>query len=112
MKLTHLLRYGLAFSLFATVFVPQQTQAQLIWSGAGTNDNWSTVENWGGIAPTDGSALVFQGNLRLINTNDLTLASNSWVRFDSEGFVLNGNPLFLTQGITNSAGTNTIAMNL
>ena len=66
----------------------------------------------GQIPPVVGDALIFSGSSRLVNTNDLDMANNAWLRFDSTDFVLNGNPLFLQQGITNSVGTNKIALNL
>lgn len=107
-------RIGALLSLLASLLIPQQLlQAQITatWTGAGATDNWSTAENWD-IPPILGDALLFSGSSRLVNNNDLNMETNAWLRFDSTGFVLNGNPLFLQQGITNSVGTNTIAMNL
>lgn len=42
------------------------------WTGAGTNDNWSTATNWScdtGTVPADGGELVFPA----IETNSLTV---------------------------------------
>jgi fibronectin-binding autotransporter adhesin len=98
--------------LLAAVLIPQLCTAQVTWSGAGANASWSTPENWGGVAPIDGDALVFAGNTQLVNTNDLTLLSNVWVRFDTGGFELKGNGLTLVQGITNQVGLNKLSLNL
>ena len=45
-----------------------------------------------------GDALIFAGSTRLVNTNDLTLTSNAWLRFDSGNFTLWGNALALGPG--------------
>ena len=56
--------------LLASVFLPNQLQAQKTWSGSGADDNWSTPANWDGL-PVNGDTLIFSGSERLINTNDL-----------------------------------------
>jgi autotransporter-associated beta strand protein len=115
MKTPKLLRNLLTPTLLlAALFVPQQLlHAQVTWSGAGADNNWSTPENWAGIAPTDGSTLIFDGTTRLSNTNDLTLAGIAGITFNADGFILNGNSLSLsTSAITNSVGTNIIGLNL
>lgn len=84
--------------------------AQATWSGGGTDDNWSTGDNWDGIAPIDGDGLIFAGATRLVNTNNLTLMTSAWMRFDTGGFKLYGNLLAFAQGITNVAGTNNIGL--
>lgn len=114
MKMNHSKNCVLAtLCLLATILTPHaQAQITSTWTGAGADDNWSTIGNWD-VPPIVGDSLVFAGNARLINTNDIVdMTTNGWLRFDAGGFALNGNPLFLTQGITNNAGTNTIAMNL
>src|SRR4051812_32185447 len=105
-------RVLLASVLSAAAFLAQPSQAQLTWSGLGADANWSTPANWAGVAPVDGDALIFAGSTQLVNTNDLVLASNAWVRFDAGGFVLRGNTLSPAQGITNSVGVNQIGMGL
>ncbi len=50
--------------------------ASRIWSGGGTDNNWSTAGNWGGTAPKAGDTLTFGGTIGLNNTNDLTAYSN------------------------------------
>ncbi len=99
------------------------------WNGAATNNNlWSNQTNWGGNAPNGGDSLVFAGTVRLNTTNDFTYlsAAGTNVSFlfqtNAGAFILNGNQMALTGGITNLsanhqtinlaitlAGTNTIA---
>jgi len=85
------------------------------WTGGGADNNWSTGANWGGIAPLANDNLIFSGAVRLNNTNDFVGLSVNWIRFANGGFTLNGNALALassTSALTNSAGTNIIALNL
>src|SRR5262245_48152219 len=88
------------------------SRAQLTWSGGGGDDNWSTGANWAGTPPAEGDALIFAGSTRLVNTNDLSLATNAWLRFDSGDFKLWGNALAFGSGITNSTGTNQVGLDL
>src|SRR3954469_13732954 len=101
-------RVLLASVLSAAAFLAQPSQAQLTWSGLGADANWSTPANWAGVAPVNGDALIFAGSTQLVNTNDLPLTTNTWLRFDAGNFNLSGNPLILSGGITNSTGVNTI----
>ena len=111
MKNTLLLgRIFFLMTILAAVFTPS-LRAQLTWSGAGGDDNWSTGANWAGTPPTTGDALIFAGSTRLVNTNDLTM-TNAWLRFDSGDFKLWGNALSFTNGITNSTGVNQIGTDL
>jgi len=89
------------------------------WTGGGADDNWSTSANWTlAGAPVAGDNLIFSGSTRQNNTNNLNVSAgltNGWLKFTGGGFVLNGNPLGLDPGvatgqITNSAGTNTLAL--
>ncbi len=98
-------------TILTAAFTPP-LRAQLTWSGGGGDDNWSTGANWAGTPPADGDALIFAGSTRLVNTNDLSLTTNAWLRFDSGGFKLWGNPLACGAGITNSTGVNQIGLDL
>jgi hypothetical protein len=51
--------------------VPSST---FTWTGAGANNNWSTVGNWsGGVAPTTGGTLVFgTGESQHTNVDDMS----------------------------------------
>ena len=44
--------------------------AAATWTGAGTDDNWTTAANWGGTAPAAGAALTFAGSARTAPVND------------------------------------------
>src|SRR5438093_5709812 len=45
--------------------------ADLTWTGAGADNNWTTAANWlGGVAPAPGDRLVFDGTTRLTATNN------------------------------------------
>src|SRR5262245_26368312 len=112
MKNTFLVgRIFFVITILAAAFTPP-LHAQLTWSGGGGDANWSTGANWAGTAPATGDALIFAGSTQLVNTNDLVLSSNAWVRFNSGNFTLWGNALAFGAGITNTTGTNRIALDL
>ncbi len=47
------------------------------WSGGGLDANWATPLNWvGGVAPTAGDALIFDGFGKLTNNNNLAVDTN------------------------------------
>ncbi|MDB6026689.1 MAG: Extracellular serine protease precursor [Verrucomicrobiales bacterium] len=101
-------------ALLSSIFLGQSVgqAADRTWLGGAAGDSlWSTAGNWDA-TPVDGDLLIFSGTSRLSNTNDLTLTSTPGLRFDSDAFVLYGNDLTLSTGITNSTGTNTAALNL
>ena len=87
-----------------------------IWSGTGTNNNWSTGANWAaGVPPVNDDMLVFNATTQQNNTNDISSLTAGWVAFNNGGFILNGNPLTLNGSsatFTNLAGLNIIALNL
>jgi autotransporter-associated beta strand protein len=95
------------------------------WTGNGGNVNWSTVGNWGGTAPTSGTAtdLTFAGStntgtaLTPLNQNIGNPFQLNTLAFNSTAgsFFLGGNPLAFT-GASNtisqaSANAQTIANN-
>lgn len=78
------------------------TSSPFVWDGGGSDNHWSTAENWAGdIAPQAGDALKFVG------TNSNTIAENDFpvgtlftsIEFASSGFELTGNNFTLTDGI-------------
>lgn len=81
----------------------------MIWDGTGAgNANWSTKQNWGS-GPGSGFAqddfLIFGGNLRLTNTNNVTAGTNLiGITFNNTAgaFVLAGNSVTLGGNITNN----------
>src|SRR5262245_35394680 len=59
------------------VVISATSAATRTWSGGGIDANWATPLNWvGGVAPSAGDALVFDGFGRLTNNNNLALDSN------------------------------------
>jgi autotransporter-associated beta strand protein len=89
-----------------TINVVSSNNAALVWTGAaGTNNNWSSDDNWGGVVPDASSRVTFGYPYLQTNANDLLSALNS-VRFNTGGFIISGNPLTLQSGLTNTAGSN------
>jgi autotransporter-associated beta strand protein len=84
--------------LAATTITPAVNAAT--WTGAGTNDNWTTPANWGGTAPIPPEALTFAGAIRLTPNNDFPSAPATHfggIIFDPSAgpFVLGGNAVAL-----------------
>jgi fibronectin-binding autotransporter adhesin len=79
--------------------------ATVTWTGGGTDDNWSTAANWGGIVPSPGDSLIFTTTSRLINTNNFspgTAFNGITFEVPAGTFVLNGNPITLGGNIVNN----------
>jgi fibronectin-binding autotransporter adhesin len=105
------------FPCILVILVSGAWQASAIvrtWTGAGANGNWNTSANWTPSgAPQNGDDLIFPAATpRLINTNDLVGRTFSSISFNgaSGGYLLRGNAITLTGGITsaNTAGENDI----
>src|SRR6266436_3420867 len=97
---------GLALCLCAQGVTQAATRT---WTGGGLNNFWTNSANWGGTTPVSGDDLVFPaGAARLSNSNNLGAGNlfNS-ITFSGSNYVINGNLLILTAGITNNgpAGT-------
>jgi hypothetical protein len=83
-------------------------EAQVVWNGTGTGVNWSLGANWvGGVAPTNGTGVVFTGTARTSNTDDISglklsciLFTNTATSFTLSGtsITLVGTGTILTQG--------------
>ncbi len=88
-------------------------QRTVIWSGGGSNNNWSTLANWDKL-PTDDDSLIFAGSTRLANMNDSLTSVGSIAFSNTAGaFVLSGTAMTIAGGITNnSANVQTIDLNL
>ncbi len=85
------------------------------WSGLGADNNWGTAGNWD-TAVVNGNSLIFGpiGNAKLGATNDFTalaLTINS-ISLSTNGYILAGNALTINNGISDSAGSNTISIPL
>ena len=94
-----------SFSIVSTHAPPPPPER--IWTGGGTDDNWSTADNWGGTPLTSGSPVVFDGVTRPINTNDLTDLTVASVTFSNGGFTLYGNAFTNNSAVNSLVGVNT-----
>ena len=79
-----------------------------IWNGGNSavDNNWSDPGNWSGTGLSGTDALNFTGVLGLNNTNDLSFTETAtFISFlpGAGAFTLNGNPVTLDGGITNSS---------
>ncbi len=75
------------------------------WTGGGTDGKWQTPGNWGGTPPAAGDALIFQGSVRLINTNNFTLNTPfNGITFNSPAAAFNlfGTQIALTSDIVDN----------
>ena len=73
------------------------------WVG-GHGNNWSTAANWqGSQVPAAGAALVFSGTNTTTN-DDIAGLSVASIELSSNNFVLGGNSLTVTSGITDDSG--------
>lgn len=83
-----------------------------VWNGGGTDDNWSTADNWSGVAVANGSPLIFAGGTRPANVNDIAGLVVPSLTFNNGGFSLSGNSVTNTVALTNAAGVNTLGLEL
>jgi autotransporter-associated beta strand protein len=100
------------FDDFKLTFISGPTAGPRMWTGGGSDDNWSTAANWGGVAPSSGDMLIFDGTTRQANINDITGLNVPWVKFNNGGFALTGNDFNLGISITNLGGNNSIDNNI
>ena len=84
------------------------TPTTFIWSGAGSNNNWSTGANWqGGVAPSSlaNPDLVFQGGAsKLSNNNDIANLAVKSITISASNYILNGSKILLGGNATVGAG--------
>jgi arylsulfatase len=108
-----ILRPSISVFFFAAITFLTISQARAAvrnWSGAGGDANWNTAGNWGGTAPVNADALIFSGTTQPNNTNNISNLSVNGLQIANGDFTLNGNLLALNGPITNSAGTNILAL--
>ena len=80
--------------------------ATVTWSGTGVDVNWGSAGNWSSTLANNFSAdLVFAGSALLSNSNNLTNGTATSITFNAGAgaFVLNGNAITLSGGITNNS---------
>ena len=96
------------FSLITAVafcFTSGTSVRAATWDGGGTDNNWSTADNWGGTAPVAGDPLVFAGTARATNVNDIAEGTSfSGITFNSGAglFNISGNGITLGGNIVNN----------
>jgi len=79
--------------------------AMRIWSGSGADGAWNTAGNWeGGVAPAEGSDLLFAGSQRLSCSN-AALASVGSIIVSAPGFALTGKALSLNGNLACAAAS-------
>jgi autotransporter-associated beta strand protein len=86
------------------------------WTGGGTDANWTTADNWGGIAISPNVPLVFAGEIQLTNENNFAAGTQfDGITFSAGAgaFTLAGNAINLAGDIVNnSTNLQTINLNL
>lgn len=95
---------ALAGSIATVLALHLTAQAQFIWDGGGSDASWSTPANWvGDTAPTDFSALTFDGNVRLLSNNDIVGFNVTDLTFAATAgqFTLGGSDLNIGGNLTN-----------
>ncbi len=103
--------FGLALDdvgLTATLGAPSVIPAS-VWPGG--SGNWSVAANWqGSTLPASGNRLIFSGpggnmnhDLAALATGAGTIRSLTYSNIASASYVLSGNPITLTEGITNNS---------
>jgi fibronectin-binding autotransporter adhesin len=92
---------GYEFASASFTYTNVSAGAQATWTGGGANNNWSTAGNWD-VAPVSPAPLLFAGNTRLTNNNDLASFTALGITFDSAAgaFVLGGNAITLGGSIS------------
>ena len=98
------MRVGVACALVSMTVAA----ADKVWTGGGSDANWTSAANWGGSAPVAGDSLFFGGSVKLTNTNNFTAGtsfSNLIFATDAGAFVLNGNQITLDGGLSNLSTT-------
>jgi autotransporter-associated beta strand protein len=95
---------------------------QSTWTGLGTNNLWTTPQNWAGnVAPSPGNDLVFPGGAKQLSNfnNFVALTPFRSITFSGGAYKLTGSPIDL--GVTNQGGsvtdssgavTNNVALSL
>lgn len=82
------------------------------WNGLGADNNWGTAANWDNAVTTNGDDLIFAGSTQLNPANNFSGLQIDSINFNASGFVVSGNALIITNGITDNAGSNTISIPL
>lgn len=116
-NLRHQVRVLVCLSSLTLLAVCSAEGATCTWTGAAANANWNQSGNWSGCTvPAAGDDLVFPaGAARLTNTNNFAaIFAFRSIAFTGAagGYILQGNAISLTAGITsaNTSGTNRLSL--
>jgi autotransporter-associated beta strand protein len=87
------------------------------WIGLGANSSWTTTNNWtnavsGYGMTTNGDDLTFAASPLPAPNNNFTGLQIDSLTISTNGYAIGGNALTITNGITDSAGSNTISIPL
>lgn len=88
------------------------TVENLVWTGEGSDDFWSTAANWNGQVPATGDTVTFEGSNRQANYNDISDLIVQSITFNNGGFNISGVPLGVSDSITSLDGVNTFTVDL
>jgi len=102
----------LATTWDAAIGVPVPA-ANVVWNGGGSDNNWTTTNNWvNGVPPVAGDFVTFAGTAQLVNSMNVGFSLGSLTFSNNAGsFTITNaaNTLTLTGGLmNNSASTQTI----
>lgn len=92
------------------VVAAYQLNAQT-WTGGGSDDLWTTEDNWDGTAPVANDSLTFDGTAQTSNNNDFSAGTQfNGITFaaDSGPWTLNGNAINLAGDIFVSANSGSL----
>jgi autotransporter-associated beta strand protein len=105
----------IALTLASSVLVALSTPAfaQLTWSGAGGDNNWSTGANWGGTAPSSlfNNTLTFNGTTRTTSVNNVSGLTLTGLTFNNSDWNISGNALTLNGNLNGAAGRSVTVVN-
>jgi hypothetical protein len=89
------------------------TPSTLVWTGGGSNADWSDPANWGGSIPTGGSDLVFPASATKTTSIDDLSSSLTFdsITIEAPSYDISGNGFALIGGVTDTAssGVSTIS---
>jgi hypothetical protein len=86
-----------------------------IWTGGGTNGNWSTAANWrANVAPSAGDTLVFPANVSQVATNNdfPTGTAFNAILIGGNGYTLSGNGIVLNGNLDTSVSGSNITVSI
>lgn len=106
---------GIALAMLLALNAPAYG-VERTWNGGGTDNHWTTADNWGGTAPSPGDMLLFGGTIGLTTSNDFdpdTAFAGITFNNGAGAFTLSDNSITLGGNVTNNdADRQTINLNM